>query len=264
MQTPVVIVVMVVGSVLSLPVDRRKRWSVHTTMSEPAPHLSGQDLIDVLAGAPDIRYTDWEKRLTAVKNSQHKACFIADLDPGFNLDSSEINRILTEFVPDGIDSPSAYNAFRQRAGAYITPMCQHMDVYWINNLAPPLPRDPATRLPQPIPLAVDQPPALNGNSPPSLQSQHPQTPPPPAVYHQQQALINQGVPQTGHMIFTPSPPVVYHQLANQGSPQAGHLILTPPPLALYNQLRGLTNQGTWQTGHVILTPPPLVQWPRQL
>ena len=38
-----------------------RRWSVHTAIREPAPSLAGQQLVDVLATSPDIRYSDWDK-----------------------------------------------------------------------------------------------------------------------------------------------------------------------------------------------------------
>ncbi|KAK7090267.1 uncharacterized protein [Littorina saxatilis] len=218
----VVVVVALVGSACAGPLQRTKRWSVHSAMREAAPGLTGLDLVDVLASAPDIRYTDWTKHLTAIKNSKFKACFITNLDPGFNLAEPEMEKITTEKVPDTVTSPQDVWYLRQKAGSYISPMCQQVDIYWLNAIAPPHPQGnkPAGELPQPIRVKAN-------NSPLPITDRR--APPPVNVFRSQLASQN-NVPKA------PPPVSFYHQeLANQNVPHIERVPQTPPPLALWKQ-----------------------------
>ena len=126
-------------------------------------------------------------------------------------------------MPQVIDSPPAYSEFRQKAGSYITPMCEHMNIYWLNAVAPPLPvgNTHYTTLPEPIRVRINDTP---------LPITDVKAPPPVNVYRQQQSERNNG-------------------------PKA------PPPLALYQQ--GQANENVEQTERVAMTPPPLALWRQQ-
>ena len=142
-----------------------------------------------------------------------------------------------------IDSPPAYLELQQKAGPYITPMCEHMDIYWLNVVAPPLPvgNNHYVTLPEPIRVRVNDTP---------LPITAVKAPPPVGVYRQQQAEQTSG-PKA------PPPLALYRQQqAEQTSgPKA------PPPLALYHQEEA--NRNVPQTERVAVTPPPLALWKLQ-
>ncbi|XP_076435776.1 uncharacterized protein LOC143275508 [Babylonia areolata] len=227
----VLLVVVLVSSGFSVPVQRGKRWSVHQTVVEPAPGLSRADLRETLATAPHIRYTDKDKHLTALKNVEFKSCFIVDLDLDFYLSEPEMDDITTKRAPQVIATPPAYYAFLKKAGPLLTAMCERMDIYWLNAAeATPLSNEvqPPIRLPEP------------GHVTSHPTNHNPLTPPPVALYRQQQAgRTVKTPPSANHNPPTPPPVALYRQQQAgrtvKTPPSANHNPPTPPPVALYRQ-----------------------------
>ncbi|XP_012939030.1 uncharacterized protein LOC106012011 [Aplysia californica] len=88
----------------------QRKWA-ERPVGEVPPPPEYQSLRTALRDAEDLTYSDFVKKLTAVKDDSMGACFIADLDPGLTLAPEEKAKIAAEESAKQISLSSLFREF---------------------------------------------------------------------------------------------------------------------------------------------------------
>ncbi|KAH3810185.1 basic salivary proline-rich protein 2-like [Dreissena polymorpha] len=115
--------------------------------------ITSRPVEDVLNGVDEsqARISDKTKKLTALRDSKIRACFINDYDPFWELEQHEREEFLRMASKC---SPIQIEKLKAKAGEQITDYCKRrLNIIWLNQLddSPP-PALGSPRIPQPSPL----------------------------------------------------------------------------------------------------------------